>query len=121
MRGSELQSGENHVSAVEKAGEITSAHRDVNGSFTTFGDQSNRQAAVRACALSMAGAIAAIALSGNPVLTAAALLLAGAMWTMTLTLFNIGVQLSTPRWVADRSLAAYQAASSGGIAIGSWR
>lgn len=30
------------------------------------------------------------------------------------------VQLSAPRWVAGRSLAAYQAASSGGVAIGSW-
>lgn len=78
------------------------------------------EAAVRACALSMGGAIAAVALSGNPIMTAAALLLAGAMWTMTFTLFNIGIQLSTPRWVAGRSLAAYQAASSGGIAVGSW-
>lgn len=35
-------------------------------------------------------------------------------------LFSISVQLSAPRWVAGRSLAAYQAASSGGIAFGSW-
>jgi hypothetical protein len=28
--------------------------------------------------------------------------------------------MSAPRWVAGRSLAAYQAASSGGIAVGSW-
>ncbi|ANW03088.1 MFS transporter [Bradyrhizobium icense] len=80
----------------------------------------NGEAAVRACALSMGGAIAAVALSDNPTMTAAALLLAGAVWTMALTLFNIGVQLSAPRWVAGRSLAAYQAAISGGIAIGSW-
>ncbi|MCK1689251.1 hypothetical protein [Bradyrhizobium sp. 145] len=40
--GGELQSGDNHVSAAEKAGKITWAHRDVNGSFTTFRDQSNR-------------------------------------------------------------------------------
>src|SRR3569832_1109047 len=33
-------------------------------------------------------------------------------------LFNIGVQLSAPRWVAGRSLAAFQASISGGIAIG---
>ena len=39
---------------------------------------------------------------------------------MAWTLFNIGVQLSAPRWVAGRSLAAYQAANSGGIALGSW-
>lgn len=49
----------------------------------------------------------AVALSREPVL-------AGAVWMMTWVLFSIGVQLSVPRWVA------YQAASSGGIAVGSW-
>lgn len=78
------------------------------------------EAAVRACTLSMGGAIAAIALSREPILTAAALILAGSVWTITWTLFNIGVQLSAPRWVAGRSLAAWQVAFSGGIAMGSW-
>jgi MFS family permease len=78
------------------------------------------EAAIRACTLSMGGAIAAVALSHQPVLTAAALVVAGAVWMMAVALFNIGVQLSAPRWVAGRSLAAYQAAISGGIAIGSW-
>jgi MFS family permease len=78
------------------------------------------EAAIRACALSMGGAIAAVALSKQAVLTAAALVVAGAVWMMAVALFNIGVQLSAPRWVAGRSLAAYQAAISGGIAIGSW-
>lgn len=78
------------------------------------------EAAIRACALSMGGAVAAVALSREPVLTAVALVLAGAVWMMTWVLFSIGVQLSAPRWVAGRSLAAYQAASSGGIAVGSW-
>ena len=78
------------------------------------------EGAVRACALSMAGAIAAVALSREPVLTAAALVVAGAVWMMSVALFNIGVQLSAPRWVAGRSLAAFQASIAGGIAIGSW-
>ncbi|MDA9446108.1 MFS transporter [Bradyrhizobium sp. CCBAU 21360] len=78
------------------------------------------EAAIRACLLSMGGAIAAVAMSRGPVLTAAALVLAGAVWMMAWALFNIGVQLSAPRWVAGRALAAYQAASSGGIAVGSW-
>jgi hypothetical protein len=39
---------------------------------------------------------------------------------LAVALFNIGVQLSAPRWVAGRSLAAFQAAIAGGIAIGSW-
>lgn len=78
------------------------------------------EAAIQACALSMGGAIIAVALSGEPVLTAVALFLAGAVWMIAWALFNIGVQLAAPRWVAGRSLAAYQAAGSGGIAIGSW-
>jgi MFS family permease len=78
------------------------------------------EAAVRACALSMGGAIAAIAMSREPVITAAALVVAGAAWMLAVALFNIGVQLSAPRWVAGRSLAAFQAAISGGIALGSW-
>jgi quinol monooxygenase YgiN len=68
----------------------------------------------------MAGGIAAIALSGKPVLTAAALVVTGSVWMLAVALFNIGVQLSAPRWVAGRALAAYQASISGGIAIGSW-
>lgn len=78
------------------------------------------EAAVRACALSMAGAITALALSREPALTTIALIVAGVMWTMSFTLFDIGVQLSAPRWVAGRSLAVYQASYAAGIAIGSW-
>jgi hypothetical protein len=78
------------------------------------------EAAVRACTLSMAGGIAAVGLSGQPVLTAAALVVTGSVWMLAVALFNIGVQLSAPRWVAGRALAAYQASISGGIAIGSW-
>src|SRR5947208_10778463 len=68
----------------------------------------------------MAGAIAAVALSTQAILTAAALVLAGGVWMLAVALFNIGVQLSAPRWVAGRSLAAFQAAIAGGIALGSW-
>src|SRR6266446_4839547 len=78
------------------------------------------EAAVRACAISMSGAIASVALSTNAVLTAAALVLAGGVWMLAVALFNIGVQLSAPRWVAGRSLAAFQASIAGGIAVGSW-
>lgn len=78
------------------------------------------EAAIRACAVSMGGAVVAVALSHEPVLTAIALVLAGAVWMTSWVLFGIAVQLSAPRWVAGRSLAAYQAASSGGIAVGSW-
>ncbi|UGA43217.1 MFS transporter [Bradyrhizobium quebecense] len=78
------------------------------------------EAAVRTCALLLGVAIAIVAVSNQPVLTAAALVVAGAVWMLAIALFNIGVQLSAPRWVAGRSLAAFQASIAGGIAIGSW-
>jgi MFS family permease len=78
------------------------------------------EASVRGCALIMGVAIAVIAVSSLPIVTAAALVVAGAVWMMAIALFNIGVQLSAPRWVAGRSLAAFQASIAGGIAIGSW-
>ncbi|UFX45212.1 MFS transporter [Bradyrhizobium sp. 41S5] len=78
------------------------------------------EAAVRTCALLLGVAIAIVAVSKQPVITAAALVVAGAVWMLAIALFNIGVQLSAPRWVAGRSLAAFQASIAGGIAIGSW-
>ena len=82
--------------------------------------QMRGESAIRVCALSMGGAIGAVGLSREPVLTAAALVVAGAAWMLAVALFNIGVQLSAPHWVAGRSLAAFQASIAGGIAIGSW-
>jgi MFS family permease len=82
--------------------------------------QLSGESAIRACALAMGGATAAIAVSREPVLTATALVVAGSAWMLGVALFNIGVQLSAPRWVAGRSLAAFQASISGGIALGSW-
>src|SRR3954465_14125065 len=78
------------------------------------------EAAIRTCALTLGAATAAVGLSGEPVLTAAALVVAGGGWMLAVALFNIGVERSAPRWVAGGALAAFQAAISGGIAIGSW-
>jgi hypothetical protein len=64
--------------------------------------------------------VAVVALSNWPGATGCALLFVGACWTASVTLFNVGVQLSAPRWVAGRALAAFQAAIAGGIAIGGW-
>jgi MFS family permease len=75
---------------------------------------------VRASAILMAVAIAGAALSRSVWLTAAALVAGGAAWMIAITLFNIGVQLSAPRWVAGRALAGFQAAISGGVALGGW-
>jgi hypothetical protein len=78
------------------------------------------EASVRLCAFVMGAGIAVVAMSSWPALTGCALLFVGAGWTASVTLFNVGVQLSSPRWVSGRALAAFQAAIAGGIAIGSW-
>ena len=89
-------------------------------SVSTVRKSLSAEQAVRLCSLAMGIAIGVMALSHSPVLTGAALIVAGTCWMLSVTLFNIGVQLSTPRWVAGRALAAYQAAIAGGVAIGSW-
>ncbi len=78
------------------------------------------EASVRLCMVLMGVCVAVVAISRSPVLTGGALIFAGAAWTASVTLFNVGVQLAAPRWVAGRALAAYQAAIAGGIALGSW-
>ncbi len=78
------------------------------------------EGAIRGCALTMGAAIVVMAVSRSSWLTGTALIVAGTSWMISVTLFNIGVQLSTPRWVAGRALAAFQAAIAGGVAVGSW-
>ena len=63
-------------------------------------------------------AIVLVASSHLLALTLAALFVAGAFWTVTFSLFNIEIQVSSPRWVAGRSLAAFQATAAGGAGIG---
>jgi MFS family permease len=61
-----------------------------------------------------------IAYSQNAWLTAVLLLPAGACWVLALSLFNVVVQLATPRWVVGRTLSIYQTASFGGMTAGAW-
>jgi MFS family permease len=75
---------------------------------------------VRIASFIMGASVMVAALSPWPALTAFVLVLAGAVWMVAIALFNIGVQLSAPRWVAGRALAAFQASIAGGVALGSW-
>ncbi|MCA8881004.1 MAG: MFS transporter [Rhodobacteraceae bacterium] len=61
-----------------------------------------------------------LAVSRDLWVSAPALALAGASWVLTLSLFNVMVQLSTPRWVVGRAISLYQTAVFGGMALGSW-
>jgi MFS family permease len=78
------------------------------------------EVSIRLCMIVMGVCVVLVAISRLPVLSGSALVFAGAGWTASVTLFNVGVQLAAPRWVAGRALAAYQAAITGGVAVGSW-
>ena len=75
---------------------------------------------VRLACLGFASSCVVLALNRNAVLGHLVLLPAGACWVLALSLFNVTVQLSTPRWVSGRALALYQTATFGGMAAGSW-
>ncbi|MDF2983928.1 MAG: transporter, partial [Devosia sp.] len=83
-------------------------------------EQFSSEAIVRLAFVGFAICAAVTGLSPSPWLTGLALLLGGACWVLALTLFNVTVQLSTPRWVVGRSLSLYQTATFAGLAAGSW-
>ncbi len=61
-----------------------------------------------------------IALSAWVWLTLPLLLINGACWVIALSVLNITVQMSSPRWVVGRALSIYQMITFGGLAAGSW-
>lgn len=75
---------------------------------------------VRCAFVGFALCTAMTGLSTSPWLTGLGLAIGGACWVLALSLFNVTVQLSTPRWVVGRVLAIYQTATFGGMALGSW-
>lgn len=75
---------------------------------------------VRVAFIGLAVSTVVIATSAQAWLSHAILMLAGASWVLALSLLNVSVQLSTPRWVVGRALALYQTATFGGMASGSW-
>ncbi|MDT8853577.1 MFS transporter [Paracoccaceae bacterium Fryx2] len=73
---------------------------------------------VRGAFLAFAVGATGLAFSGDLWLSGALLLPCGAAWVLALSLFNVSVQLSTPRWVVGRAMAMYQTATFGGMALG---
>lgn len=62
----------------------------------------------------------AVGLSHSLLLTALALAIGGACNMLIISMLNVAVQLSVPRWVTARALAWYQSSLTGGIAFGAW-
>lgn len=78
------------------------------------------EAVVRFFTMLMAAMLFVVASSHSVTLVAFALIVAGACLMISVTMFHVGMQTASPRWVAGRTLALFQAATAGGIAIGSW-
>ncbi|WP_372841598.1 MFS transporter, partial [Phaeovulum sp.] len=75
---------------------------------------------VRWAFVGFAGATLILSQSASLLVSVVPMMLAGASWVLALSLFNVTVQLSSPRWVVGRALAMYQMATFGGMAAGSW-
>ncbi|MET0436934.1 MAG: MFS transporter [Devosia sp.] len=80
----------------------------------------SNEAIVRLACLGFALSCIGLAFSRDPLLSHIVLLPAGACWVLSLSLFNVSIQLSAPRWVVGRALSLYQTATFGGMAGGSW-
>ncbi|MBN9887532.1 MFS transporter [Salipiger abyssi] len=117
------------------------AHERLNGDATTYGillgsfgvgaiggafsnarlrERFDNEHIIRFAALAGTGSTILLAFAPVIWLCLPALLVSGACWVVALSLFNVTVQLSTPRWVVGRAIALYQSASFGGMALGSW-
>jgi MFS family permease len=83
-------------------------------------EQMKAEQAVRLCLIVGGVMILLVGLSHSLFLTAALMMVAGVAYMLLVALLNVGVQLSSPRWVAARALAWFQAALTGGLAIGAW-
>jgi MFS family permease len=76
--------------------------------------------AYRICACVSGATLLAIGFSHFLILTAASMVVAGVANMLAISLINVGVQLSVPRWVAGRALASYQASLTAGVGLGAW-
>ncbi|MBB3861052.1 MFS family permease [Novosphingobium hassiacum] len=76
--------------------------------------------ALDACVVIAAIAVAVVAFSHSLALTTLVLLVLGAANMVFISLLNVAMQLSVPRWVTARALAWFTSSLTGGIALGAW-
>jgi len=73
----------------------------------------------RAAFIAFALGTLGLAFSTYAVFSGMAMFVAGGAWVIALSMFNVTIQLSTPRWVVGRAIALYQTGTFGGMALGS--
>ena len=79
-----------------------------------------KETAIRVYAVAFGAAVAIVAFSPWKPVSFSALLVVGACWLLTISTFNITVQLASPRWVVGRAMSLMQMSLFGGMAAGSW-
>ena len=87
--------------------------------IATFRGRLGDEVSVGLCMVFMEVCVAVVAISRSAVLSGSALVFAGAAWTASVTLFNVGVQLAAPRrWVAgSRTGGQSRSTIADGIAL----
>ena len=78
------------------------------------------EALVRTFIIITGASLVVIAESRSLLVTMVAFFFVGVANMQTASLFNIGVQLTAPRWVTARALSLYSSSITGGVAIGAW-
>jgi len=65
-------------------------------------------------------ALIVMGFSHSLALTCICMFVAGGANMMTISLFNISVQMTAPRWVTARALSLFLSALTGGVGLGAW-
>jgi MFS family permease len=76
--------------------------------------------AMRVLAVGSGLPLMAIGFSHSMPLTCAAFFIMGACNILSVSMLNVTIQLSAPRWVTARALSLYSSALTAGIGIGAW-
>lgn len=80
---------------------------------------SNEQS-IAACSAIVGLCLVGVGYSHHGLLTGALLVVIGAAWMFIMSLCTISVQMSSPRWVTGRALAAFTVAICAGVSLGGW-
>jgi len=81
-------------------------------------DRISTEAAMRLLAVGSGMPLVVIGLSHSLLLTCAAFFVMGACNILSVSMLNVTIQLSAPRWVTARALSLYSSALTAGIGIG---
>lgn len=88
--------------------------------INVFHQRFGTEKSVSALAVVSGLALIGVGCSRTLILSCIGMLIAGGASMLTISLLNISVQLSAPRWVTARALSLFSSMLTGGIAIGAW-